>query len=136
MAYRSQRSVLSEWCTVEGISGVGDGLSVKSGVGLGCGLGVEIGVGLGVGLGDRVDVGLGSGLGVEMGVGFGVELGDGLGVGLGSRLPQSQTEPGDGWGLSTKSMAWSVSKPAEHLSKECPRGTVEQAGFKTDVSFP
>lgn len=94
-------------------SGVG---VVSSGVGLlgGEAVGVAVGAIVGVAVGPAV------GVGVDGGVGVGV----GAGVGVGVAKP----EPGVGAGLSTKSLAWSVSKPAGWRSREWPAATSWQGG--------
>ena len=92
-------------------SGVG---VVSSGVGLLAGeaVGVAVGAIVGVAVGHAV------------GVGAGVDVGAGVGVGAGIAKP----EPGVGTELSTKSLAWSVSKPAGWRSREWPAATSWQGG--------
>jgi len=96
-------------------SGVG---VVSSGVGV---LGGEV---VGVAVGAIVGVAVGPAVGVGAGVDVGVGVGVGAGVGVGVAKP----EPGVGTGLSTKSLAWSVSKPAGWRSREWPAATSWQGG--------
>ena len=77
---------------------------------------VPSGVGLlgGVLVGVAVIVTVGVAVGTAVGVGIGVIVGVAVGAGV------AKPEPGVGFGLSTKSLAWSVSKPAGWRSREWP----------------
>jgi hypothetical protein len=80
---------------------------------------VPSGVGLPVGvlIGVAVVVIVGVAVGIAVGVDVGVTVGVGVGAGV------AKPEPGVGFGLSTKSLAWSVSKPAGWRSREWPAAT-------------